>query len=400
MTNIVFHTFPCESIGGAAARFADVHTQYLESPWQFLATSYLTCLGALTCDKVTMQSEIRPQPRLYTVIVGQSADDRKSEAIRQVTNFFIKTLEGFALPVSLNPNASLLNNHVLNLCEGVGSAEGLASEFKKHPNLLLCFDELKTFVSKAAIENAILLPCVTSLFEKNTFQSSTKRNSLSLRDVYLSILAACTVETFQKMWTPAFLDIGFINRLFLVTGKGYRRFAIPKLIPDEEKGPLKQELMKILEFVDGLPKDDEGKYRMPIDHYAFDWFDAWYQDEEHGVFGKRLDTFGQRLLILFAINEMQDHITLDIVKRVEPLLLWQYKARKFLDPDDSETMVAKIQSKIMKCLSDKSLTKRDLERACHKSRVGTYWWKVAINGLLEDGQITLNRKKEFESISD
>lgn len=375
--------FPHDSIQGAAANFADIYSNYMESPWQFFAMGYLTCLGSLITDKITLESEISPQPRLYVIAVGESADDRKSEGIiRQPIKFFNQVLGTQQI-------------FSFNVCFGVGSAEGLAREFKRGNSLLLAYDELKAFVSKAQIDGSILTPCVNTLFESNTFHSSTKKNTISLDNVYLSLLGACTAETYKRMWSPAFLDIGFVNRLFLVTGKGERKFAIPKIISEGEKQPLKDELIDILMFVDSLPMQDSC-YRMPIDSDAHEIFESWYLTQEQSLFTKRLETYGHRLLILLAINEKQDRVTPDITQKVIDLLKWQLEVRKELDPLDYETLIAKIEGLILRTLIAGPLRKRDLAHKINATRYGTYYFRAALRDLMHDEQITQNEGNFYE----
>ena len=118
--------FPKHAIQGLAKEFADLYSQYLESPWSFLAFSFLTCLGTVVANRVTLESAIEPQPRLYTILLGESADERKSECIKQTVNLFSETF-------------NLLETFGLNFvpCFGVGSAEGLAAWLKKHSLTLL-----------------------------------------------------------------------------------------------------------------------------------------------------------------------------------------------------------------------------------------------------------------------
>jgi len=371
--------FPHDSIQGAAGNFADVYSKYMESPWQFFAMGYLTCLGSLISHQITLQSEISPQPRLYTVVIGESADDRKSESIRQSTKFFDQTLNSQSTSFSFN------------VCMGLGSAEGLANRAHGIRNLLLVYDELKAFVSKAQIDGSILTPCVNTLFESNTFHSSTKKKSISLNDIYLSLLGACTAETYKRIWTPAFLDIGFINRLFLVTGKGERRFAIPRLIPESEKSQLESELIQVLKFVDSLPKQN-GRYAMPVDSDAYDLFESWYLAQEQSLFTKRLESYGLRFIVLLTINEHQNQVTADIVQKVIDLLSWQLEVRKLQDPIDAETLIAKIEGIIKRALIQGPLSKRELERKCNKSRYGQFYWDATKNGLIKGNQMGWDEK--------
>ena len=81
------------------------------------------------------------------------------------------------------------------------------------------------------IEASVLLPCVNTLFESTRFHSHVKGHSIEVDSGYLTILGASTIDTFQRMWTPAFTDIGFINRLWLVPDKGERKFPFQLSYP-------------------------------------------------------------------------------------------------------------------------------------------------------------------------
>ena len=64
-------------------------------------------IGSFLADRVTLASEIAPQPRLFVLLLGESADDRKSTGLNKTVGFFRSALEDF------------------HVCLGVGSAEGL-----------------------------------------------------------------------------------------------------------------------------------------------------------------------------------------------------------------------------------------------------------------------------------
>jgi len=281
------------------------------------------------------------------------------------------------------------------MCEGLGSAEGLAVKFENLP-MLLVYDELKSFVSKAQIETSVLLQVVTSLFDQTSTESATKHKPVLLNDAHLSMLAASTRETFERMWTPAFLDIGFINRLFIVTGTGTRKFSIPELIPWNEKDHLFNELYETLTFVNGLAGD--GVYEMPIDDDARLLFDSWYLSAPRDKFYKRLDTYGLRFMILLSVNECLNRVTVETVRKVIDVLNWQAEVRRDTVPIDAETMAARIEGAIKSALlrAGGSLKKWKLEKVCHKERFGGAWWNVVVKGLKEDGEILyIERTKTF-----
>ena len=173
--------FPSSSMAGVAGEFAELYSSYLEVPPHFFYMAFLTCLGTVVADRLTLASEIKPQPRLYVILLGESADDRKSTALIKVIEFFQEAIEDF------------------HVCLGVGSAEGLQEELKESSQLLLCFDEFKQFVNKCKIQGSTLLPCVNSLFEMNHYQSRTKKRNVKLENVHLSFLAASTIATYENI---------------------------------------------------------------------------------------------------------------------------------------------------------------------------------------------------------
>ncbi len=347
--------FPEEVIGGAAGLFADTFAERMESPRHFFFMSYLTCLGAVIGDRVTLASEIRPQPRLYLVLIGQSADDRKSTALHKTADLWRDTVESFSV------------------CHGVGSEVGLQKKILETPNLLLVFDEFKQFASKARIENSALLPCVNTLFESNRYENRTKKSNLSIDGGHLSLLAASTVQTYEALWTSQFIDIGFTNRLFLVPGSGSRRFPIPEKVPEEEKRELRRDIGRILEHA-----NEHRELRITNEGRAI--YEDWYKQLE-GIHAKRLDTYAARFMILLAVNELKPEIDEEIVRKVLDLMDWQYEVRAQHDPVDAENTTAKMEEKIRRVLKKGPHSERDLKRAVNANRAGLWIYTAALKNL-------------------
>ena len=315
--------FPFDALSGLAFRFAELYSAYTEPPLQFYYFSFLTCLGSILADKVTLASQIEPQPRLYTLLLGESADDRKSTAIDQTAKFFHR--------VRLEK--------ILNLCHGLGSAEGLQARMDeiKGPDgtakLVLFFDEFKSFVSKCKIEGSVLLPCVTTLFESNRYESRTKNSNIHLDHAHLSLLAASTLQTFENVWTSQFTDIGFGNRLWIVTGSGQRRFSIPRKIPEADLYQLSLELNEILSLF-------SSRVEMNVSDDALAFYDKWYLDLEPSVHSKRIDTYALRLMPLLAANDSKTTVDLETIRKVAQLCDWQLQARKLHDPIDCDNSIS------------------------------------------------------------
>ena len=88
---------PTDAMIGLGRRFADLYSGYLESPLAFFYFAFLAYFGSLTSHKVTLDSELRPEPRLYVVLIGESADTRKSTALEKTGTFF-RGLGAAAMP--------------------------------------------------------------------------------------------------------------------------------------------------------------------------------------------------------------------------------------------------------------------------------------------------------------
>ncbi len=357
--------FPNHIYKGVAWDFANLYTSYMEPPIEFFFMSFLTCLGNVLADRLTIDSEISPQPRLYTLLLGESADDRKSTAIK-------KTVELF--------------KDWLTICWGVGSAEGLQKKLEEKNRLLLCIDEFQQFVGKATIQSSVLLPCVNTLFESNSYESHTKNCSLKLDNVYLSMLSASTKETYERIWNSSFTNIGFNNRLFLVPAKGVRKFPIPRSIPDEDKREISTKLGAIIGKVgNGL--------RMSISHEGLQIFNKWYHNLESSVHTKRLDTYAMRIMPLLAINEMKTVIDEDIIEKTIELMKWQLQVRKLYDPIDADNTMAKMEEKIRRVLKMKgNMTTRDLRISTNAYKTGVWYFNTATGNLQKSGEIELSKE--------
>lgn len=366
--------WPKEVISGAAGTFARTFAEYLETPENFLFMNYLTLLGHIVSNSVTLKSEILPEPRLFLVNLGESADTRKTTSINKVNRFFQDALaEG-----------------VINGIWGVGSAEGLAKAFKKTGRVILILDEFKTLIQKMRIDASVLLPCICTLFEANRFHSLTKSHEIDITGGGLCLMAASTLDTYRNMFTSQFLDIGFINRLFIIIGESQRKFSIPQSIPGNVKHSLHQDLKEVLSFTKEISID--GRYAMPIASEAREIFDMWYFGLEQSVFSKRLDTYGHRLMPLLAINDMKDKITSEIVEKTIKLLNYQLAARKFADPIDADNAIARLEERIRRLLGVGPMRKRDLETSGHKNRVGSWIWNQAIKNLVSGQEVKVGQQ--------
>lgn len=366
--------FPYQAMTGAAGEFTLAHSGLVESPEAFLFMGFLTCLGSVMSKRLTVNSYIRIQPRLNVVLLGQSAFDRKSTSLNIVTRFFNETLEdGF--PVSW----------------GVGSAEGLQLSLQQHQQspcgLLLAVDELKSLVSKCSIEGSVLLPCINTLFESNQAHNATKKKVISITDAHLSILAASTLPTYERLFNSTFTDIGFTNRLFIVVGKSTNRYAIPRRLPDADRRELADYLGQVLKHVgEGLVLDFAPE--------ASAFYEKWYARMEKTEHARRLDTYSMRLAMLLAVNDLKPVIDLETIQHATALCDWQLEIRRIHDPIDADSKMAQMEERIRRTLRQHGpLRERELKRYVSANRAGLWFYAKAADNLRNCGEIEYNAKR-------
>lgn len=377
-------SFPYNIIDGLAGKFTEIYCNRLEVPPEFMYISFLACLGSLFARSLTITTEIKPQPRLYILLLGQSAEERKSTAIEKTVAFFDYALKE-------KPQMPQLRT-----CRGVGSAEGLAKILKKNHNLLLYYDEFKSFISKAKIRNSNLLQCVNSLFESNQYENQTSKAEIVIEEGRLSFLAASTTQTYETAWDASFTAIGFNNRLFVVPGSAQREFSIPPEIPVKDKDFLSKELYKILKFVANSRKLD-------ITDGARELYHNWYLNRPLSIHSKRLDGYALRFMALFAVNSMAEIIDETIVNNAIELMDWEFEMRQLHDPIDADNTIAKMEEKIRRALSRRNketgkiipLTDRQLKQVTNANRAGLYFYGLGLKNLQKAEEIAFNGKERL-----
>lgn len=353
---------------GLAGDFAELYSSYLESPEQFFFMGFLTCLGNAVAGDLTIDSELAPEPRLYTLLLGESADERKSTALKKTVDFFRDAL------------------HEFSVCHGIGSAEGLQKKLQENGRLVLVLDEFKAFTSKCRIDSSVLLPCVNTLFEDNRYESRTKNKAVIIEDGHLSLLAASTIQTYERIYDRNFIDIGFTNRVFIVPGTATQKFSIPPKIPESDIVRLKERLVKVQRHVQENPA-------LAVSPEAMKVYDSWYKNRESTIHNKRLDVYALRFMALLAANELKKVVDVEVVKDAMTLADWQLDMRRLHDPIDADSNIAIMEEKIRRYLGKEPKTERDLKRSTHANRAGIWIFENARNNLHRAGEIGWNKEK-------
>ncbi len=386
--------FPENCLVGLAGEFAQLFASYYEAPVEFWFFAFLTVLGHLLAGRVTLASDLEPQPRLYCVLLGRSGLEKKSTAIRRTIKFFEDA--GFTPSVLY----------------GVGSAEGLAEALKDHSDLLLVADEFRALVSKTRIEGSVLGPMFTSLYELNHWDHRVKGKHLKVRDARLSLLAASTTDSYALVWDTQNLAIGLPNRLLIVPGEARSSHPFVREVPQEAQKVLQDRLKGLFEDLEQHRQkiilrlgDKEaalcGPLRLRLSPEAEGVWVDWYTNRPRDIHSVRLDTIGLRLGILLAVTSGNfEEVDQTTIEKVCQILDWQYRMRVLHDPIDALTTTAELEEKIRRVLRTYGpLSWRDLQKKVHAERYGLWIFEQAVQNLQRNDEVRVYRQGRSKMVA-
>src|ERR1700722_18036888 len=83
-----FLAFPSSAITGSIGDLARLFARGTEVPEEFYFASGLTLLGSACATELTLNTGMDVEPRLHTVLLGQSYEAKKSTAVKRMVHFF------------------------------------------------------------------------------------------------------------------------------------------------------------------------------------------------------------------------------------------------------------------------------------------------------------------------
>jgi hypothetical protein len=367
--------FPAGAMIGAAGDFARAYSEVVESPASYLFFAFLTALGALVGDRVALKGITRNPARLFTVLLGPTGLARKSTAMKLVLAFFAKVFTEFSV------------------IRGVGSAEGLAKviQDRKLTNALLYLDELRAFVDKAKIDGSVLLALVNSLFEDSCAENHTKSHSIELQNVHLSLLSACTLETFSHIFDRNFMAIGFPNRLLLVLDDAKDRKPVPGEVAPEIEISLAGKLATILR--DLASYSAANPLLVGLTPEAETIWAEFYNALPRTMAAVRLDQIALRIAMLLAISSGKHEIDAEVIQATIDIARWELAIREEYLPLEASNAIAAMEQKIRQKLKTRGpLRERDLKRLTNANRDGIWVFDTARENLERANEIVFDPK--------
>jgi len=351
-------SFPQSAMIGSLGDLARELGKDNEVPEEFLFADALTVAGTVMSGRFVLDLGLESDTRLYTVTVGESADTKKTTAQRKITRFFTS-----------------MNIPDWSICHGVGSAEGLTKALNNCSRVVLAIDELKQLLQKTQIRGSVLLPMITSLYERTDYENYTKEAAILLDDARLCIMANSTLDTYESLWDHESLAIGLVNRLYLVTNGARPRVARPKPPNALALQNLSERIHKQLT----CPPTNPYKFTQEAD----DSWAAWYERLPKSEFAKRLDGLGFRLMPILTATCDKTEVDGEIISMVTSMLDHELEVRKALQPIDADNAIAKMEQKVVRVLDIHGpLDRRNLAKYCNAHRTGDWIFRTALENMM------------------
>ncbi len=155
-----------------------------------------------------------------------------------------------------------------SILEGFGSAEGVVAKLGNPETpkaTVLYLDEMNILAAKSEIAGSIGIAALHKLFEDHDYDHPLAKNSFSVRNAYLSLIGASTLEDFTTTWSAKHKDTGFFSRLLLVAGDTDKRIPRPVDPKPQEIAELVTEVKALVSSVTAAPvvfKMDETAEKM------------------------------------------------------------------------------------------------------------------------------------------
>lgn len=372
-TSRQFPTFPKAVISGLAKRFVDLYAPIRETPEEFLFTAFITCFGSVLSPYVSLDSD-SSEPRLFAVTLGRSARTKKSTANKLAKEFFRYVQKDLS---SWDAKHTIM--------EGFASAEGLLSQLasEKAASTLVYLDEINLLAEKTSIQNSAGISLFHKLFEDHDYDHVLAQSSKNVRNCYLSLLGASTVDDFVSTWTGKHKDAGFFSRLLIVGSDGSGKRISRPVKPDQASfDQLRSDVRKVIDRYRNATKTE-----LKLDADAQELWDEFYSSFGEEEEWNRIDTYGYRLMTIFALLDDRASVTREVVGRVIEFLKYIVAVRRLVAPVIAENLTAKVEELIRRQLQlCNKLSPRFIYRAINANRYGSHIFRAALNSLIQNGE--------------
>jgi hypothetical protein len=366
-TESVFPPFPTVIIQGVAKDFVNLYSPIRETPEAFLWLSFVTYFGNAMSPYVRLDCA-SSEPRFYSVVIGKSGRTRKSAGNNVARDLFRQ-----------------VGAKDQKVVEGFGSAEGMLvmlGEATSPKPAIFHLDEMNILASKTDITGSVGIAGLHKLFEDHDYDHPLAHGNYTVRNAYLSLIGASTLEDFTKTWSAKHKDTGFFSRLLVVAADTDKRIHRP-VDPDAAKlASLVREVKGLVLSVIASPKV------FKMDQDADEAWKKFYDAFGDGPEWNRIDTYGFRLMVVQAVLRHEGTVTRDNVQQVIDFLQYEVAVREAVSPVIAENSAAQMEELIRRHLAEgQTMRKRDLARKTNYQRLGIEIFERAITNMTKNGEI-------------
>lgn len=365
-----FPPFPKEIVRGLAREFVEIYEPIRETSPQALWLSFMCNLGCMVSPYVRLNAN-SSEPRIYGVILGRSARTRKSTALNAAADVF-KSKE--------------FSQYVRTI-RGFGSSEGLMCTLgvsKEPAPVIVHFDEINVLARKTSQDGSAGISAFNTLYEDHDYDHPLARDAgYTVRNAYVSLIGASTVDDFVKTWKGQHQDAGFLNRLLIVgVDRPEKDIAFPVDPEADRLEVIRRSISELYQDVQQRPR----KYRLSKE--AERLWSEFYAQRGDSPEWDRIDTYGLRLMALQTLLERDEAVTAETVERVISFLSYEVVVRQAATPIVAENQTAELEQQIQSKLANVSeMTKRTLYRATNANRKGIQIFNRALDNLAKEGVI-------------
>jgi hypothetical protein len=368
-----FPTFPSDIIQGVARKFVNLYSPIRETPEAFLWLSFVTYFGNAISPYVRLDCA-SSEPRFFGVVIGKSGRTRKSAGINVARDLFNRV------------------GGSQKIVEGFGSAEGLLVRLGNNElprPVVLHLDEINLIASKTDLNGSAGIAAFHKLFEDHDYDHPLAKVDYTVRNSYLSLIGASTLEDFTKAWSGKHEDAGFFSRLLLVEADTDRRIPRP-VDPDADAlAELVREVKELVSYVVNTPHQV-----LKMDKNAEGLWANFYNEFGDGPEWNRIDAYGFRLMAVQAVLRGEKSVTRENVQQVIDFLQYEVAVRAAVAPVVADNLLAKMEELIRRSLPvGRTLSRRELQRRTNSHRYGIDAFDRAIGNMQRNGEILRPERK-------
>jgi hypothetical protein len=154
---------------------------------------------------------------------------------------------------------------------------------------------MNLLASKTDINGSAGITPLHKLFDGHDCDHPLAKGNYEVRNAYLSLIGASTLEDFTKAWSGKHEDAGFFGRLLLVAGDADKR--IPRPV-DPDARVLAALVEEVKHRVSSVIKT---RLVLRVDKDADELWAKFYESFGDGPEWNRIDTYGFRLMAVQAV---------------------------------------------------------------------------------------------------